>query len=284
MQVEIIEAFGANLSQAAWYRFPFMDMLAMYFATLAKEAVIVQQKRGSAESRARCSARACVLSRHAMSPFVPPCWMRPGAPQLVADGFKKAFLSGAALYDVVPGIIMAFYFGQLHVLGAPLRAMWGAGATAEDYAKENTGDKAPLEQLVVTTGATVPDWRQVDDRISDIRQLLPELFTMMVPTFKPLTEVLLKLSQVQPGLEVLQISNQLQVQVRVQLRLEQQLELLRSKKGLEVMFEYRFPVDGTGTPPPRSVSLCVEVPYLLGVLRFCQQHGVRVMQVYDFWS
>jgi hypothetical protein len=200
----------------------------------------------------------------------------------VADGFKKAFLSGAALTDAVPGLMMAFYFGQLHLLGAPLRALWGSGTTAEDYEKEQTGDKAPFEQLVVRTGETEPDWRRLDRRIRDVVRLLPQLYTMMVPTFKPLTEVLLRLSEL-PELHVLQISNQSQVQVRAQLTNEQQLETLRSRKGLELMFEYTFPVDGSGKPPPKTVSLCVEVPYLLGVIRFCRQQGVRVMQVYDFW-
>lgn len=37
-----MEVFGASLSQAAWYRFPFLEMLTMYFQTLAKEIVIVQ--------------------------------------------------------------------------------------------------------------------------------------------------------------------------------------------------------------------------------------------------
>ena len=93
----------------------------------------------------------------------------------------------------------------------------------------------------------------------------------------------IRLSQL-PGVEVLQISNQDQVQVRVQLSHAQQLAALRSKHGVTVMFEYVFPVDGTGQPPPTTAALCVEVPFLLGALRFCRQEGVQVMQVYDFWN
>ena len=242
MQVEIIEVFGASLSQAAWYRFPYMEMCAMYFRTLLKEATIVQQRHG----------------------------------------FRKAWLSSAAMYDIVPGILMAFYFSQLHLLGAPLRAMWGSGTTAEDYAKEHTGDKAPVEELLLRTGPKEPDWAAIDARIFDVCRLLPELYTVAVPTFKPLTEILRKLSEF-PELEVLSISNQGQVQVRIQVFGEGQLVALGEKKGVEVMFDYQFPVDGTGQTPPTSASLCVEVPYLLSVMRFCRSINIDVMQVYDFW-
>ena len=177
---------------------------------------------------------------------------------------------------------MAFYFSQLHLLGAPLRAMWGSGTTAEDYAKEHTGDKAPVEELLLRTGPKEPDWAAIDARIFDVCRLLPELYTVAVPTFKPLTEILRKLSEF-PELEVLSISNQGQVQVRIQVFGEGQLVALGEKKGVEVMFDYQFPVDGTGQTPPTSASLCVEVPYLLSVMRFCRSINIDVMQVYDFW-
>ena len=105
---------------------------------------------------------------------------------------------------------------------------------------------------------------------------------MAVPTFKPLTEVLLALAEL-PELEVLQISNQPQVQVRVHLREQRQLDDLSALRGVEYMFEYTFPVDGSGLPPPRTASLCVDVPYLLALIRTCKRTGVGVMQVYDFW-
>ena len=214
----------------------------MYFRTLLKEATIVQHKHG----------------------------------------FRKAWLSSAAMYDIVPGLLMAVYFSQLHVLGMPLRAVWGSGTTAEDYAKEHTGDKAPVEELLIRTGPNEPDWAALDARIAEVCMLLPELYTVVVPTFKPLTEILIKLSEL-PELEVLSISNQAQVQVRVQTFGEGQLVELRQRRGVEVMFDYKFPVDGSGQPPPTSASVCVEVPYLLSMIRFCRAINVDVMQVYDFW-
>lgn len=143
------------------------------------------------------------------------------------------------------------------------------------------------------TGEREPDWARIDPRISQVESLLPSgggglrsggLYTALLPSFKALTEVLEKLSR-EPTVEVLQISNQAQVQVRVQLRTAEQLEALRREaKGVEVMFDYTFPVDGTGTEPARSVSLCVDVPFLLAAMRFCRKRGIRVCQVYDFWS
>jgi hypothetical protein len=247
MQVEIMETLGSSLSHAAWYRFPFMEMLAMYFRTLLKEASIVQEKHG----------------------------------------FKKAWLSAAAIYDFVPGAIMAFYFAQLWLLGMPLRALWGSGTSFDDYAKEHTGDKAPIEQLLVRIGPrTPPDWRANNEHVLEARAVVPGLFTVTVPTFKGLTEGLRKLSRL-PDVEVLRISNQAQVQVRVSMHREsqeRQLAALRSRSGLQVMFEYAFPVDGTGNPPPTLASLCVDVPYVLSTFRFCRRERIDVMQVYDFWS
>ena len=243
MQVEIMEAFGASLSHAAWYRFPLMEMLTMYASTFAKTATIVQNK----------------------------------------FGFRKAWLSAAAMYDIVPGAIMAFYFSQLWVLGMPLRSLWGSGTSAEDYERENTGDKAPIEELLVRTGLRPPDWAGLNAQIKGVRQLLPELYVLTVPTFKPLTAALLKLAQV-PEIEVLRISNQEQLQVRVQFRRDAQLDALRGKHGVQVMFQYTFPVDGTGKAPPTTASLCVEAPYLLSTIRFCSRHDIDVMQVYDFWN
>ena len=119
--------------------------------------------------------------------------------------------------------------------------------------------------------------------VPQVQQLLPELYTIIVPTFKPLTQILLRLSELLE-LAVLQISNQRQVQVRVQLRRESQLATLRERPGLQVMFNYQFPVDGSGQPPPTTVSLCVEVPYLLRVIHTCRLEEITIMQVYDFWS
>ena len=171
---------------------------------------------------------------------------------------------------------MGILFGQLQLLALPLKAVLG-----EAYA-----DPAQMvEQLVVLTGEHEPDWLALDDRITEPVRLIPKLYTIEVPTFKAMTEILLKLST-DPSLQVLQISNQDQVQVRAEIhpdQAEQGIRLLQEKRGCEVMFDYAFPTDGSQNAVWTTVSLCVEIPYLLGLLRFCTKHGIAVKQIYDWW-
>ena len=49
------------------------------------------------------------------------------------------------------------------------------------------------------------------------------------------------------------------------------------------MFDYQFPSGGTVRAQPIAVALCVEVPYLMDVVRLCLSQGIDVMQVYDFY-
>lgn len=116
-----------------------------------------------------------------------------------------------------------------------------------------------------------------------IIQVLPSLYTMMVPTFKPLTDIVIRLAMHPHVLEILQISNQNEVQVRVQLRDPEQLRALQQKAGCEVLFDYKFPLDGTSEGPATSVAVCVAVPFLLDVVRFCFDEGIDVKQVYDWY-
>jgi len=236
MQVEILEVYAASLNHTPWYRFPYVDMLSLYWRVLSKEVGIVGEKHG----------------------------------------LKKALLSNAVATDIVPGVFMGILFGQLQLLALPLKALLG-----ESYA-----DPAQMvEQLVVLTGEQEPDWLALDDRITEPVRLVPKLYTIEVPTFKPMTEILLKLST-DSSLRVLQISNQDQVQVRAEIHPDQvkhAVGLLREKRGCEVMFDYAFPTDGTQNAVWTTVSLCVEIPYLLGLLRFCKSHGIVVKQIYDWW-
>ena len=262
MQVEIIEAFGSSLSHVAWYRFPFWDMVRMYFHVLTEEVRVVHRKLG----------------------------------------FKEAFLSSALAIDVVPGIMMAFYFAQLEAFAMPLRLLWGSGTTMEEQEAEKRGEGGEsnvVEELVVRVrgGSGDPAWETIDPRITNPRRLLPQLYAIEVPPFHALTEVLCKLAAVGgkgssnsrlqgtgSELQVLQVSNQPQVQVRVQVRTSKSLEALGCRPGVEVLFKYKFPVDGSGTAPATSVALCVDVPHLLCAIRYCSANDVAVKQIYDFWN
>jgi hypothetical protein len=234
MQVEMFEVFAASMSHTPWYRFPFMQMVHLYWSTFLQEA------------------QYCVRT----------------------FGIKKALGGMAFLTDVIPGIFMLFMFGQMQVMALPLRAYLGS---------TNYNPSTLIEQFVVKTGHAEPDWNEIDARITDVIQIIPSLYTVIVPTFKAMTEILLKLS-CQADIQILQISNQDKIQVRVMLRDEEQKRALAGKEGCAILMEYTYPVDGTGKAPPKQVALCVEVPFLLDVIRFCAEHGIRVCQVYDFYS
>jgi SAM-dependent methyltransferase len=85
MQVEVLEIYAASLSHTPWYRFPYGDMLSLYWRVLAKEMGIVADKHG----------------------------------------LKKALMSSAVVTDIVPGIFMAVLFGQLQLLALPAKASLG---------------------------------------------------------------------------------------------------------------------------------------------------------------
>ena len=63
----------------------------------------------------------------------------------------------------------------------------------------------------------------------------------------------------------------------------QGIRLLQEKRGCDVVFDYAFPTNGSQNAAWTTVSLCVEIPYLLGLVRFCTNHGIAVKQIYDWW-
>jgi len=197
-------------------------------------------------------------------------------------GPKKAFGSMAFATSLVPGVVMAMLFGQIQLLALPLLALPDSSGFGENYETSKTA-----EQLVVTRPADAADidWRTIDERISNVRCPTKGLFTMSVPTFKPLTEILKKMAAQKTQLRVLEISHQRHIQVRVGLRnRDTDLQMLNMLPGCEVMFDYKYPVDGTEDDPCTMVSLCVSVPYVLSVLRACAGEGsIEVYQIYDFY-
>jgi len=196
-------------------------------------------------------------------------------------GTKKAYASMAMVTSMVPGVFMAAMFSQMHLAAVPCKFLFG-----EDNYDEND-DHPPLEEQIVlrtlTPGQKEPDWASVDPRIIDVVQVVPGLFTLMVPTFKPFTEVLKALAKVE-GIQVLQISNQIEVQVRVEWHSAEQLDELKREPGCEVLFDYKFPVDKNASKDGvKCAALCVDIPYLLEVMRMCEGNDIKVMQVYDWY-
>lgn len=202
-------------------------------------------------------------------------------------GLAKALLSNAFLTDLVPGVVMFLLCGQLQLLALPVRSVCG-----DDYTPE-----LMVEQLVVlvpTKSGGKLNWEELDERISAQQVVDDEgLYVLTVPTFKPLTEILIKMASRLPQSQVLEISNQQVVQAKVLLPAtadadEAEAALLAKLgqiNGCKVMFHYRFPVDGT---PSRRPRLCVSVRVsTLSLIRFintCAALDIRVEQVYDFYT
>lgn len=233
------------MTHTPWYRFPFMSFIQLYFKILLTEVGIVRSEHG----------------------------------------LIKALLSNAFITDLVPGIVMFLLCGQLQLLALPVRSVCG-----DDYTPE-----LMIEQLVVlvpTNAARELRWEELDDRISAVQVLEGEgLYVLTVPTFKPLTEILRKMAKQLPQSQILEISNQRVVQVKVLLppsSTDEEEAALMAKlgnvNGCSVMFNFRYPVDGSPSPRPRMcVSLRVSTLSLIRLFNVCTTMHVTIEQVYDFY-
>lgn len=252
MQVEVIQILGESLEHTPWYRFPFIEFVRDYFKILGKNI-------------------GAVSDRH---------------------GLKAALTSSGLVTDLVPGIFMAFFFGQMALLALPLRMVLGGSYATGDSGSRRFGcRKGLVEQLVLlvpgANGKKI-DWASIDSQITRPTQVIDGLYTIEVPTFKPLTTVLLRLADAIPLAEVLRISGQSEVCVKVALDGdgEHQLQELRKRAGCDIVYEYKLPFNGIGpqSRPGVFAALGVAVPFLLDILRFCNEVGVVVDQVFDFYG
>jgi len=153
-----------------------------------------------------------------------------------------------------------------------------------------------IEQIVVLLPRELNvNWKELDDRIHSAQRISVShgVHIVNVPTFKPLTEVLLKIAKKLPEARVLEISNLQVIQAKVILPRscdsEQAEEVLLAKlkaiNGCTVMFSFRYPVDGTpAARPPLSVSLRVSTLALIQTIQVCWSLDIEVRQIYDFWE
>ena len=204
---------------------------------------------------------------------------------VVADrhGWSAALGSTAFFTDLIPGIVMGILFGQMSLLAYPLKQ--GIG---EAY------DEETLIEQVIATAPRGTDWKDVDSRITEISEVVGGVWVFTVPTFKPFTEVLIRIASQLPSATLLQISNQKVIQVRVEIPArdpknpQQGLpEILRGFNklpGCHVNFDFQYPHVGGDERPRTQVSLAVQVPFLLSVIRHCIDQDILVVQVYDFWG
>jgi len=205
---------------------------------------------------------------------------------LEKHGAQKAFFSMAFATDAVPAIAMSLLFGQMELMALPLKTNFG-----EDYT--NAADRT--EQIVIKTDGPV-NWANVDRRIQS-NEILPGqgLYTLDVPTFKKMTEVIENIAIRVPLARILQISNNNEVQVRVSVPAimspsgvaaenEGVIRQIEALPGVERMFDYKFPTDGDeNKPSDTQISLCVKMPYLLSAIRRLQTMSAKVEQIYDWW-
>ena len=99
--------------------------------------------------------------------------------------------------------------------------------------------------------------------------------------------MIVRLARVQPSVRVIRISEHREVQVRVMVRHGDAslLAQVRALEGATVLFDFHMATDGTPHVPEVSVALCVQVSALLDLVRSVDAlDGVRLEQVYDFWT
>jgi len=203
-------------------------------------------------------------------------------------GLAKALLSNAFLTDLVPGIVMFFLFSQMQLLALPVKAYGGTEYAAAELMVEQV-------VLLVPDGKSI-DWKKLDDRIVAVEQAVDGegLYLLTVPTFKPLTEILLKIAKEHPASQTLEISNQRYIQVKLLLPVSSAeskekeaalIEKLNAAGGFTVLFKYRFPVDGTPNPkPPLCVAVKSATCALIRLINLCWQLDIEVVQIYDFFN
>lgn len=110
---------------------------------------------------------------------------------------------------------MFFVFLQLQLMALPVLSVAGSEYTPSRM----------IEQIVILVPTNSPSsspsfrpkpvkWRTIDERIDAQSVVLEKgLYVLTVPTFKPFTEILLKIARSIPSSQILEVSNQRVVQV-----------------------------------------------------------------------
>ena len=251
MQVEILDILAQFLQHTPWFRFPFVPMLRLYFDVLSQQAEIVRQKYG----------------------------------------FRKAYASMAFLTDVIPGFVMALIFGQMALLAQPLLMQQPDGYDGHDQERL-------LEEIVLRmpepqdTNESRRFWARLDQRIHRVKIIEGStVVVLVVPPFKALGEILHRLAAACKRAEVLEISNQKEVQVRVSARVDDVEKvnggIQRAVPGVQLRVSYQFPAARKHPGPDSVQQLAYQVPCLC-LLHFLQTvdqlPACTFEQVYDFWN
>lgn len=197
--------------------------------------------------------------------------------QAVAEGgLGAALTSEGFVTDVVPALVMGVIGAQLAALAAPLR--WALG--------DENWDSNEVEELILAAPPNTK-WGAVDARIRDPRSPTPGVWVMTVPTFKPLTDVLIRVATSAPAAVLLQLSTHTRVHVKLGLPARASANpedwvdrLTDAVPGVSHNYTFRMPPVGGRAQPPQA-SLSVATTSLLQLLRTASSEGLPV-QVYDF--
>jgi hypothetical protein len=203
-------------------------------------------------------------------------------------GYQAAVACEGFLTDFIPGIVMGAVFAQMSLLAQPLCLALGA---------ENHGAREVEELVLAAPGGL--ELGAIDARLRGAREVAGGLYLARVPTFKPLTEVLLALALRCRSATLLLLSTHASVHVKVSAAAAEAgqlgaLEGLRGRggggsaasavPGVAHLYTFSLPHvgGGEGAPLPASqASFLVEAAALLPLLRYCHVHALGV-QVYDF--
>ena len=205
-------------------------------------------------------------------------------------GSQRAFASMAFLTDAIPGVVMAFIFGQLSLLAVPLKL--AQPANYEGF------DKETFCEEIVCVGITSEDVEEFGgDRATKVRSVVgregEEIAVVFeVPPFKAMGEVLEAIAVRKRGARVIEISGLSFVQVRVSTGEdggEQWFKDGRAGAGVELIGRYQFTIDNNKPDVKGRVQLAfkVNVTSLLNFIRFVtglHKAGAKLEQVYDFWG
>jgi hypothetical protein len=258
MQVEVIQLFGNTMEHTPWYRFPFFDVLKVYFQTLRDETNFNSEKEG-----------------------------------LFSTLFSSAFIT-----DLVPGIAMFVGFLQMSALAYPLRLFCG-----ESYENQEI-----FEKVLISTPQTV-NWSVFGQHIISRREILPGLWELIIPSFKPFTNSLIQIARLLPTSTILQISNCSEIQVRIELssnnnnkkgdrsasavdddgdggddeEIQSRIEFIRSLSICRVISTFKFPKVGSFVSPTH-VALAVPVVQLISLINLCKREKLSIYQIYDFYG
>ncbi|EFC40861.1 FAD linked oxidase [Naegleria gruberi] len=194
-------------------------------------------------------------------------------------GFDKSLMSSAFFTDLIPGVAMTVLMGQMQALAIPLKM--GLGETAS---KEVVSGQ--VETILITLVDDNPmTFVSIDDRII-FETIVPGLFQITVPTYKPFSDIIMKLARQLPeSSRILAISHHEQIQLRVKTPSKEEVHKMASLEGCNVKFTFELPTDGTEQYSP-SIYSSVEVKtiHLLQFIRTCNELSFEIIQIFDFCS